>query len=339
MKILIVGLGSIGERHLQCFLQVKGVNCSVCEPRKNKLQEIKNRYKSKIDRAFCKLEASDLSYFDGVVICAPPHLHISMATQAAESGCHVLIEKPLSHNLNGIDKLIKLKNKKGLVIGMANVYRNDPVNQKIKELIKEKRIGKARLVVAKGGQDFAKYRPDYKSIYFAKKKMGGGTILDGMSHGLNLMEWFFGKEREICCFYDRLGLKGIETEDTAIILLRYKKDNVMVEQHENRFQKGDTSYFEIIGDKGTFKIEQKYSGLSGIFTKKILCFQNDNKGWETIYTKKFARNFLFVRQAKNFINAIKGKENIKTSIEEGLHTLKICLLAKKSYDTGKIIRL
>ena len=167
--------------------------------------------------------------------------------------------------------------------------------------------------------------------------MGGGTILDGMSHGLNLLEWYLGEEREICCFYDRLALKGIDTEDTAIMLLRYKQDNVMVELHENRFQKGDTDYFELIGDKGTIKVDREYS--NGVFRKKILLFTEENEKWETVYAGETSRNYIFEKQAENFINAIKGKGQVKTTIEEGRHTLKICLLAKESYDTGRIIRL
>lgn len=337
MNILIVGLGSIGERHLQCFMRMKDITCSVCESRKDKLTEIKNKYGGKIDRAFENFEKENLFYFDGVVICVPPHLHISMAYYAANQGCHVLIEKPLSHNLDGVDALIKLKDEKELVIGIANVYRNDPANQKIKELLADGRIGKLKLVVSKSGQDFSKSRPDYKSIYFARKEMGGGTILDGLSHGLNLLEWYLGEEREICCFYDRLGLKGIDTEDTAIILLRYKQDNVMVELHENRFQKGRTDYFELIGDKGTIKVNQEY--IHGVFRKNILLFSDESEEWETVYTGDIPRNYIFEKQAQNFINAIKGEETIKTSIEEGQHTLKICLLAKQSYDTGRIIRL
>ena len=84
-------------------------------------------------------------------------------------------------------------------------------------------------------------------------------------------------------------------------------------------------------------MDREYS--NGVFRKKILLFTEENEKWEIVYAGETPRNYIFEKQAENFINAIKGGEIIKTSIEEGLHTLKICLLAKESYDTGKIIRL
>ncbi len=52
MKILIVGSESIAERHLQCFVQMDNIICSVCESGRDKLTEIKNKYEGEIDKAF-----------------------------------------------------------------------------------------------------------------------------------------------------------------------------------------------------------------------------------------------------------------------------------------------
>src|SRR3990167_7193109 len=105
MNILIVGGGSIGERHARCFLKINGIRVSVCEPDETKLKYLKGKYK--IDRIYEDFNDVDFGCFTGVIIATPPNFHIPMAIKAARGGCHILIEKPLSLNLAGINQLKK----------------------------------------------------------------------------------------------------------------------------------------------------------------------------------------------------------------------------------------
>ncbi len=106
MNILIVGGGSIGERHLRNFLKVGELKVSLCEPKGDRLKVLEQKYN--IDQAFTDFERVDLSCFDGVVICTPPNLHIPMALRVVKDSCHLLIENPLSHNMEGVDELINV---------------------------------------------------------------------------------------------------------------------------------------------------------------------------------------------------------------------------------------
>ena len=124
-NILIVGAGGIGTRHIRCFLKTKRCRVSVCEPRSEKLKEIKQEYP--IKDAFKDFTAVNLRNFDGVVICTPPNLHIPMAQRCADEGVHFLLEKPLSLNLKGIEELKATIKNKGIVAGVAYVYRNTKV--------------------------------------------------------------------------------------------------------------------------------------------------------------------------------------------------------------------
>lgn len=325
MNILVVGGGSIGEKHLRCFLKVDGVKVSVCEPNDTKLKILNEKYK--VDKSCRDFNDVDFNYFSGVVIATPPNLHIPMALKSARGGCHLLIEKPLSLNLKGIRQLQEVVKSKRLICGVAYVLRYFSCLNKVKTLISKDSIGRILSVRAKGGQFFPGARPDYKNIYFAKKEMGGGAILD-YSHEPNYLLWLLGKVDEVSCFYDTLSL-DIETEDIAVMLLRFNK-LILGDVHINCFQKDNTRTLELVGDKGTITCDL-IKGRVGLYI--------GNKGNWQYSDYPYKRDDNYIRQAKNFINVIKGKEKIRTSLEESIETLKVCLSARKSADTGRVIRI
>lgn len=325
MNILVVGGGSTGERHLRCFLKIKGLKLSVCEPYEEKLKVLREKYR--VDRTYKNFDDIDFSYFNGMVIATPPNLHIPMAIKSAKEGCHLLIEKPLSLNLSGIDRLKEIVKSKNLICGVGYTLRNFACLNKVKALLSRDTIGRVLSIRAKVGQFFPDARPDYKNIYFSKKEMGGGIILDD-SHELNYLQWLFGEIKEVSCFYDTLSLE-IETEDIAVILLRFGT-KAIGEVHLNAFQKDDNRRLEVIGEKGTITCDL-IEGRVGLYRDKKSIWQYFNYPYQ--------RDDNYIRQARNFINTINGKEDIKTSLNEGVETLKVCLSAKESAVSGRVIKI
>ena len=102
-KVLVVGTGSIGERHTRCILATNRADVSICEINDNLRKKIADDYN--IKNSYADLTLALEAGHDAIVIATPAHLHIPMAQQAAESGLHLLIEKPLSISLDGIDRL------------------------------------------------------------------------------------------------------------------------------------------------------------------------------------------------------------------------------------------
>src|SRR5258706_59914 len=123
-SILVVGVGSIGERHLRCFASTGRAGMSFCEVNAGLRQWITDRYQ--VQRTFDHLDVALAERPDAVVICTPSHLHIAMATAAVRAGAHVLIEKPLSTSLAGIDALQQEVASSRRVASVAYVYRAHP---------------------------------------------------------------------------------------------------------------------------------------------------------------------------------------------------------------------
>src|SRR5437870_4580775 len=93
-RILIIGCGSIGERHLRCFLRTGRCEVAACDTHAPLLSAVTGRHGT---RGFASLDAAlSESRFDAAVICTPAPLHLPMALRLLDAGLHLLIEKPLA---------------------------------------------------------------------------------------------------------------------------------------------------------------------------------------------------------------------------------------------------
>src|SRR5438105_1253455 len=105
-RVLIVGVGSIGERHLRCFRATGRAEVSFVEVNGDLRRTIADRYG--IPSCYSDLEAALADRHDMAVIATPAPLHVPMAIRLAEASVHLLIEKPLSTSLDGVARLQQL---------------------------------------------------------------------------------------------------------------------------------------------------------------------------------------------------------------------------------------
>ena len=105
-KILVVGVGSIGERHLRCMLKTGRVKAGICEANVSLMKIISNRYN--VPLSFSSLDkALTAENWDAAVIATPAQSHIPVAQQIANKDIALFIEKPLSTNTEGVEELMK----------------------------------------------------------------------------------------------------------------------------------------------------------------------------------------------------------------------------------------
>jgi predicted dehydrogenase len=191
-RVLVVGVGSIGERHARCFLATGRCEVAVVEVNHALRQIICERYGV---RGYVSLaEAVAADSHTAAVICTPAHLHLPMARELAAAGLHLLIEKPLSTSLDQLRELAEEITARGLTCGVAYVYRSHPVLAAMREAIHSGRFGKPVQLTAVCGQHFPTYRPAYREIYYNNRATGGGAIQDALTHILNAGEWLVGPD-------------------------------------------------------------------------------------------------------------------------------------------------
>jgi predicted dehydrogenase len=157
MKFLIIGCGSIGKRHINNLIKLKVGEVFVFDINKERLNEI-IVIGSKI-RVFNNLQNVWNERPDVVFICVPTSLHIKYAIEAVKKGCHIFIEKPLSHNLININKLIKIAKRKKRITMVGCNMRFYWAIKKIHDLLEKDVIGRVISARIETGQYLPDWRP------------------------------------------------------------------------------------------------------------------------------------------------------------------------------------
>ena len=307
--ILVIGAGSIGERHIRCFLKTGRARASVCEIDRALLGRMENDYD--LSQACEDFGDALSSNPKAVVIAAPAHLHIPMAIRAAEAGCHLLIEKPLSTDISGVEDLKRRLFEQRLVAHVGYTFRHHPLVAKVKDQIDQGRWGLPLQLTIVSGQHFPTYRPAYRDIYYARHETGGGAVQDALTHFLDTAQWWLGSIDRLTGDMKHLSLEGVEVEDTINVLARH--GDIMGSYHFNQHQYPNESTFILVCEGGTLRLE--------LCANRLRIMDRPDGDWEDEISNAFQRDDIFVSQANSFLDAIEGQPSISCTIDEAKHTL------------------
>ena len=317
----MVGVGSIGERHLRCFLQTGRVDVSLVEINSELRRTIAERYA--VDRAFENLSQAMGEPPDLAVVATPAPTHLGLALELAEAGVHVLIEKPLSTGLEGVGPLKRALAARNLVSGVAYVYRCHPLLTAMRGAIAAGRFGKPVELLAVAGQHFPTYRPAYRTIYYADRASGGGAIQDALTHLLNAGEWLVGPIDRLVADAAHQVLDGVSVEDTAHVLARHGE--VLASYSLNQHQAPNEVTLSVICERGTARCE---------FHRHRWRWMIEPGGdWHDEDTTPLDRDAVFINQAHMFLDAVEGKRPPVCTLDEGIHTLRVNLAALASLES------
>ena len=309
-NILVVGGGSIGERHVRCFQTTGRAHVTLCEINSDVRTRVANEYS--LSQSFEDFDKALDSNPDGVIICTPAHLHVPLAIQAAEAGIHLLIEKPLSTSLDGIDRLQSVVAEKQLRAGVAYVFRCHPAIIEIRQAIQSGQFGKPVALISVSGQHFPLYRPAYREIYYTDRATGGGAIQDGLTHMINAAEWLIGPITTVAADCDHQVLEGVEVEDTVNVIARH--GSAMASYSLNQHQYPNESSTTVICERGAIKYESR--------EQRWMTSSNPGDDWQEQSRFPMERDDLFVKQAHAFLDVMEGMTEPACSIEEALQTLR-----------------
>jgi len=156
---------------------------------------------------------------DAVSVCLPNKFHMPATIAVAESGKHVMCEKPIAITLEEADAMIDATKKAGVKLFLAETVRFIPSFLRVKELVEEGAIGK--VFMFKGHSS----HPGPHSPHFLDPEIaGGGAFMDIGIHYVDLFRWYTGKE--VKRVYVEMGTfeKDTELEDNGFMLLRNEDD-------------------------------------------------------------------------------------------------------------------
>ena len=344
MKVLMMGLGGIGQRHLRNLRTIMGMDAEIggFDPRSTppvlteQLQveegiNLKEKYNLRI---FTDLEEALAQKPEVAFICNPTSLHIPTAIRAAQEGCHLFIEKPLSHNLQQVDELINLVESRNLKAVVGYQMRFHPCLQRLHALVQERKIGRVLSVRAEIGEYLPGWHTyeDYRLMYASRRDLGGGVILSQI-HEMDYLYWVFGLPRRLYALGGHLSHLEVDVEDTVDILMEcfLDKHPVPINLHEDYIQRPPNRHCEVIGDEG--KIFVDLTALT------VEVFNGKGKQIESQSYEGFQRNQLFLDELKCFLEYLKGKPTPLVDLREAAQSLSVALAAKESMATGKVVKL
>lgn len=328
-RFVVIGCGSIGKRHVDNLKKLDAGEILAFDPRDDRRLEVQSRFGVETTAT---LEAAWKREPTVAVIAAPTSAHVALAREAAERGCHLLIEKPLADRLDGLDGLLDVVTRRRLVTLVGCNLRFHPGLMTVKRLLDEKAAGRVVSARVEVGHYLPDWHPweDYRESYSALTCLGGGVILDAI-HELDYIRWMLGDVRAVACFAGKQSALDIETEDTAAILLRFA-GGAIGEVHLDYVQREYSRTCHIIGDEGTIRWDygagevRLYSGA----TRQHEVFRNP-PGWEP--------NTMYVDELQHFLRCLAGEEAAALDVFEGARVLEVALAAKEAAATGRVVEL
>ena len=217
MKVLVIGYGSIGKRHIKNLTKLPNLELFVVTNRTTD-----NFLKKSNCKIFKTIEDAIQVKPSFAIICNVTSLHMKSSLLLAKSGIHLFIEKPLSNSLNHINDLLFQCEKQKLITQIGCNLRFHPSIKKVKELLLKKKLGEIISIQIENGSYLPDWHPyeDYKKSYASKEKLGGGVILTCI-HEIDYLYWFFGKTRKVSAMSGKISNLVLNVEDYALIHLDF----------------------------------------------------------------------------------------------------------------------
>lgn len=344
MKILMIGLGSIGQRHLRNIKRVLGEEAEILAYRVRGLQRtfsdtMQIREKVVLEEEFGIRSYSDLGEAlgekpDVAFITNPTHLHIPVAIECAKAGCHLFLEKPVSDDLEGIDELKAIAKEKGIKVFVGYQNRFHPAILGLKDVLEQESLGKILSVHAVVGERLSTMHnyEAYQDTYMARKDLGGGVVTNQLVHEMDYLQDLFGKPLSVYAIGGTLGNLEVDVEDNCDALFMMEKQDgskTAVSVHADFYQSPPSRFVKVVGEKGQAEADLIHNQLTVTISDVT----------EAAAFPEFERNDMFVEELKLFLSCIKeGKEEAIT-LEDGIVSLKMALAIKESMKTGGIVHV
>lgn len=338
MKILIIGLGSIGQRHLRNLrtIEPKANFYAIRKKRDvpllsnyNKVlkADIKKKYKLKYFKSLDEIISNNIK-IDCAFVCTPSSEHVSQTIELLKNNIHCFVEKPLGSSLKQIRRLETLLKKKNLITMMGYQLRFNPLIQYLEKIINTKsKIGEIITAHIHHGENIKDFHPyeDYRVSYASNKKLGGGVILTQI-HEIDYFLHIFRNYKIIksTFFSSKISDLDIDVEDilSSNFILEKNKKKIITTINLNFFEIPKKRKICLIGKKGSIEACLNSNKIKIYTSSKII---------EKKF--KFNKNDIFLKELKFFISKIKSKSKISDSLNliNGIKTLRFALKLKQNF--------
>jgi predicted dehydrogenase len=323
----IVGMGSIGRRHLRVLKTIRP-DIEVIQVRSGHGRDCPEADIARFNVR--TVEDAVLLGAESAIIASPAPFHVTQAMTLMESGVSVLIEKPLSHNQEGVRELAALSKKKNVTALVGYVLRYSRSLQYLHEMIRKGKVGDLLFVRIECGSYLPNWRPgqDYTKSVSAQRELGGGVLLE-LSHELDYANALFGPFESVNGVVKNTGSLRIDVEDFShtTFLSKFAGCPVMVTLD---FCRRDTlRSCSVHGVDGTLvwdgiNHDVTWNWGSGLVEKERFDIEPDE---------------IFRHQIKHFLNCVESGEAPRVTIDDAAAVLEMIEAARKAHAENRTVFL
>ena len=338
-KILFIGLGGAGQRHLRIFKDLLPDETKFFAFRSksktpllnknftvNTKSNLKNEYNL---QEFDSLELAFLEKPDLTIISTPSSLHVDFMIKSVQNGSSVFVEKPWSDNLNNFDTFSQLILNKKLAFNISFQRRYHPQILKVNEFIKDGKLGKPISASFNVFSNVPFWHPyeDWKKLYAVNSNLGGGVLLTEI-HEIDLIYWFFGLPIEVFSVGGNRSNEKLDVEDTAQIILIYKDFSVSITLCF--MHKKQSRNFHIAGNNADIKWNDS--------NNELIITSFNNKKDSHIDNSSVENDDMFYNLSKKFISNWSDNDT-EIALNSASSSLAIVEALKKSIQSGKKVKI
>lgn len=309
MKICMIGLGSIGKRHLgnlMAALEKRGIKYQI-----DALRSGHTALQEKWDNIICRqfFHADELpSDYEIIFITNPTSLHYDTIRKVVSKTKHMFIEKPVFESIEYDLKALPLR--KNGIYYVACPLRHKNIMKYVKQkIVPNEKIVSVR-VISTSFLPAWRDGVDYRTIYSAKENMGGGATKD-LIHEWDYVKYLFGVPDKVFHMKDHVSDLEIDSDDVSIYMARYS--NMLLEMH-----------LDYVGHK-TERMLQMFTSSKRIdidlLSNCISRYERD----KLIDKEKFSPEDFYMNEIEYFLDCIEGKQDNMNTIADAYQTLKIAL--------------
>ncbi|MCJ7840766.1 Gfo/Idh/MocA family oxidoreductase [Lederbergia sp. NSJ-179] len=325
MKIAVIGSGKLGQRHLDKWQQIAGVEVvGVIARNRERLEMVAKKYDVKPFTSLEELFAQ--TDVDAVDVCTPTYTHAELVKQAAQAKKHVICEKPLALTSVEANEMIQVCEENQVQLLVGHTLRFFPEYANAKEQVEGGKIGKPGVVRLTRGVPFPQGRS-----WYADDEKSGGLFLDLGSHEFDWLQWTFGDVKRVMAKSVKRGHEEAEKMEYGFVTLRMEDGTIAYVElswAEPEFQ----ASYELAGDKGMITYDHQA-------TVTISLQLHSSADEDRQVPKSLMHKDPYRRQLEHFIQCMEGKAEPIVTATDALKAIQIAEAAVKSIQTGQPVSL
>jgi predicted dehydrogenase len=327
--ILVLGSGSVGQRHARNFSAL-GCLISCADPRADRIAQLNDQ--TPVQRRFNDMEEAlaHVGDYDGAVVCAPTAFHLAHAGTALAAGVPVLIEKPLACYADDAQNFVYAVAGATTPVLLGYTWRWWEPLQEIRRLLASGVTGPLRHVRFVMSAHLEDWHPweHVTDFFMSSRALGGGALLDE-SHWIDLMLWLFGLPDFVWGQVETIGSLGLETDDHVDAMFHYP-DGKRIAMHLDTYGRPHEKSIMFAGELGSIRWSAE--------PNEIRVGRGAGQEWE-VTQFSCERNDMFMGVAKSFLAMLAGSPNYECTVVDGLRVLRVIEALRKSSRERRMVAM